>query len=195
MAGDNTRILVPQMARLYLAPVGTAAPADPIVAPAADWVDVGYFTPDSLAWATDPSFEEVQSHQSSYPTRRWQTSDAATIEVDLQEWSEANFQAVFGGGTIVEVPSSVGPPVVAQHFKFSPPAVGARVETAAMIEIIDGTKRYRMIVPKCQQNEGAEISLEKTSESTLPLRLSVIGSDVGDPWYLLTNDEAFTPPS
>lgn len=194
MAGDATRIVVAQMARLYLAPVGTAAPVDPVTAPAAAWKDVGYFTPDSLAWSTDPNFEEVQSHQSNYPTRRWQTSDAANIEVDLQEWSVLNFQAVYGGGTIVTVPASVGPPVVAEHYKFSPPAVGARTETAAMIEIVDGTNIFRMVVPRCQQNEGAEISLERTSESTLPLRLTVIGSDVGDPWYLMTTATSFTPP-
>lgn len=193
MAGDATRILVPQMARLYMAPVGTAAPADPVVTPDAAWKDVGYFTPDSLSWSTDPNFEEVQSHQSSYPTRRWQTSDAATVEVDLQEWSEANFKAIFGGGTVVEVPAVPGPPAVALHYKFSPPAIGARTETACMIEIIDGTKHYRMIIPKCQQTEGAEISLEKTSESTLPLRLSVIASDIGDPWYLITDDPGFDP--
>jgi hypothetical protein len=183
------------MARLYLAPVGTAAPADPVVAPDAAWVDVGYFTPDSLSWSTDPSFEEVQSHQSNYPTRRWQTADAATVEVDLQEWSLANFQAIYGGGTVVEVPASPGPPEIALHYKFSPPAIGTRTQTAAMIEIVDGTSRYRMIIPKCEQTEGAELSLEKTSESTLPLRLSIIGSDVGDPWYLITTASSFEPPA
>lgn len=193
MAGDDTRILIPQMARLFLAPVGTAAPADPVVALAAAWKDVGYFTPDSLQWATDPAFEEVTSHQSNYPTRRWQTADSATVQVDLQEWSEVNFKAVFGGGTVTTVPASVGPPAIALHYKFSPPAVGARTQTACIIEIIDGAKRYRMIIPKCEQAEGAEISLEKTSESTLPLRLAIIGSDVGDAWYLLTSDSAMTP--
>lgn len=187
MAGDATRILVPQMARVWLSPVGTAAPADPVIAPAAGWVDVGYFTPDSLQFATDPNFEEVQSHQSNFPTRRWQTTDAATISVDLQEWSVANFQAVYGGGTVTEV---TGPPA---HFKFSPPAVGARTQTAAMIEVIDGSKHYRLIVPKCEQNSGAELNLQKTSESTLPLRLAVIGSDVGDSWYLITDDPNFDP--
>lgn len=193
MATDATRILVPQMARVYLAPVGTAAPADHIVAPAAAWKDVGYFTPDSLKWSTDPSFEEVQSHQSNYPTRRWQTADAASVEVDLQEWSDNNFQSIYGGGTVVMVPAVVGPPAVAMYYKFSPPAVGARVGTACMIEVVDGTKRYRMIIPKCEQNAGGEVSLNKTSESTLPLRLVVIGNDVGDPWYLITNDTAFDP--
>lgn len=193
MAGDETRILIPQNARVYLAPVGTAAPADPVVAPDAAWKDVGYFTPDSLSWSTDPSFEEVTSHQSNYPTRRWQTGDAATVEVDLQEWSETNFKAIYGGGTVIEVPASPGPPEVVQHYKFSPPAVGARTQTACMIEIIDGVKRYRMMIPKCEQSEGAEISLEKTSEATLPLRLSIIGSDVGDAWWLMTTDEGFAP--
>jgi len=189
VAGDATRILVPQMARVFLAPVGTLAPTDPVSTLDPDWVDVGYFTPDSLSWSTDPSFEEVTSHQSNFPTRRWQTGDSATIQVDLQEWSLTNFQAVFGGGTVTVVP---GPPA---HYKFVPPAIGARTEISCIVEIIDGTKQYRLIIPRCEQNEGAEISLEKTSESTLPLRLAIIGSDVGDPWYLLTNDPAFEPPT
>lgn len=193
MAGDSTRITVPQMARVYLAPVGTEAPADPVVAPDAAWVDVGLFTPDSLSWATDPNFEEVSSHQSNFPTRRWQTSDNATVEVDLQEWSADNFKAVFGGGTITEVPADPGPPAVAAHYKFVPPEVGGRTQTACMVEIIDGSKHYRLLIPRCEQNEGAEISLEKTSESTLPLRLAIIGSDVGDPWWIMTDDPAFAP--
>lgn len=193
MAGDATRILVPQMARVYLAPVGTAAPGDPVSTPDEDWLDVGYFTPDSLKWTTDPSFEEVQSHQSNFPTRRWQTADAATVEVDLQEWSGQNFKAIYGGGTIVEVAAVVGPPAYVLHYKFSPPAIGSRTQTACMIEVIDGIHHYRMIIPKCEQNEGAELALEKTSESTLPLRLTIVGSDVGDPWYMLTDSPSFDP--
>lgn len=187
MAVDSDRILIPQLARVYLAPVGTEAPADPVISPAVDWREVGYFSPDSLQWATDPSFEEVRSHQSAYPTRTWQTQDSATVQVDLQEWSGENFRAVFGGGTVTQV---TGPPV---HYRFTPPAIGSRQQVACMIEVIDDTKHYRMIIPKCEQREGAEISLNKTSESTLPLRLTVIGSDVGDPWYLITDDEAFAP--
>lgn len=187
MAVNTNRILVAQVARFYLAPVGTAAPADPVVAPAAAWKEVGYFTPDSLAFNTDLNFEEIRSHQSDYPTRRFQTEASAIIEVDLQEWSGDNLKAVHGGGTITEI---AGPPI---HYKFSPPAVGGRVQTAAMIEIIDGTKHYRTIVPKCEQNEGVEVAYEKASEAALPLRLAVVASDVGDPWYTITDDPAFEP--
>jgi hypothetical protein len=193
MGTDATRIVVAQMARVWLAPVGTAAPADPVVAMPTGWRDVGLFTPDSLGWSTDPSFEEVRSHQSNYPTRRFQTEDAATVEVDLQEWSGENFKAVYGGGTITTVPASPGPPAVALHYKFTPPVVGGRQTIAACIEIIDGNKHYRRIIPKCEQTEGVEQTFEKTSESTLPLRLSILGSDIGDPWYDRTDDPAFVP--
>jgi len=237
--GDATRIVVAQMARVWLAAVGTPAPGDPVMAMPTGWKEVGLFTPDSLGWATDPSFEEVRSHQSNYPTRRFQTEDAATAEVDLQEWSGENFKSVYGGdtvveevrshqsnyptrrfqtedaataevdlqewsgenfksvyggGTVVEVPAVPGatPPTIL-HYKFTPPPVGGRSNVAACIELIDGLKHYRRIVPVCTQNEGVAQSFEKTSESTLPLRLAVLGSDIGDPFYDLTDDEAFEP--
>lgn len=191
--GNANNIVVAQMARVYLAPVGTAAPAGPDTVMPADWREVGLFTPDSLSWATDPSFEEVRSHQSAYPTRRFQTEDAASAEVDLQEWSGENFKAVYGGGTVEEIAAVVGPPAIPLHYKFSPPAIGGRSSVAAVIEIIDGDKHYRRIIPRCEQSEGVEQSFERTSESTLPLRLSVLGSDIGDPWYDLTDDPAFEP--
>jgi hypothetical protein len=184
---------VAQMARVWLAPVGTAAPAGPAAAMPTGWREVGLFTPDSLSWSTDPSFEEVRSHQSNYPTRRFQTEDAATVQVDLQEWNGENFKAVYGGGTITTVAAVTGPPAIPQHFRYSPPGIGGREQVEACIEIQDGTKHYRRIVPKCEQNEGVEQSFEKTSESTLPLRLSILGSDIGDPWYDLTDDPAFMP--
>lgn len=187
--GNKTRIVVAQMARVYLAVPGTAAPADATTALAAAWKEVGYFTPDSLGWSTDPSFEEVRSHQSNYPTRRFQTEDAATAEVDLQEWSEANFKAVYGGGTVTEILPAMTP----AQYKFSPPAIGARTQVAAVLEITDGAKHYRRVIPLAEQSEGVEQTFERTSESTLPLRLTVIGADVGDPWYDLTDDPAFAP--
>jgi hypothetical protein len=180
-------IVIPQMARVWLAVVGTAAPADPEIAPAPAWKDVGYFTPDSLGWSTDPSFEEVRSHQSAYPTRRFQTEDSASVEVDLQEWSGDNFKAVYGGGEIVDV---AGPPA---HFKFTPPEIGGRTETAVMIEIIDGTNHLRRIIPRAFQVEGVEQSFNRTSESVLPLRLAVLGSDAADPWYDITDIDSFDP--
>jgi hypothetical protein len=188
---DATNILIPGMARVWLAPVGTVAPDGPTVSMPTGWKDVGLFTPDSLSWATDPSFEAVNSHQSNYPTRRFQTSDAATVQVDLQEWKGDNLKAVYGGGTITEVTPSGGGGT--PYFRFSPPSIGQRTSVAVCIEIIDGTHHLRRIVPRAEQTEGVSTDFNKTAESLLPLRLSVLGGDIGDPWYDISDIASWDP--
>lgn len=184
MATTPARVTVAGMARLYLASTGTSFPADATASLPGGWTEVGLFTQDSLKFSTDPNFEDVTAHQSAYPVRTIQTSDAATLEVDLLEWSEPNFKFVFGGGTITEITPGV-------QFKFSPPAIGARVEKAAIAEVTDGTKLYRLCIPRCQQQQGAQLELNRTSAATLPLRLKILGGDSGDAWYMLTSDTAF----
>ncbi|MFE7072557.1 IPT/TIG domain-containing protein [Streptomyces sp. NPDC057620] len=195
MAGEttnNNQILIPQLSRMWLAPVGTVAPADATVAMPEGWYTVGLFTEDSMKFNSEPNFEQVRSAQSSYPTRTFQTTDAATVEVDLQQWSIRNFKAVYGGGSITAVSPAAGG---GKHFRFAPPRIGGRTEIAACIEIIDGGKHYRYIIPRTMQMEGVSKELAKTKESVLPLRLAVQGGDDTDAWYVVTDDPAFQPPA
>ncbi|MDH6628660.1 hypothetical protein M2271_006493 [Streptomyces sp. LBL] len=194
MAGEttnNNQIVIPSITRLYLAPVGATAPDDATVAMPAALRSVGLTTEDSLKFNSEPNFEQVKSAQSSYPTRTFQTSDAATIEVDLQQWSGANFRSVYGGGEIAEITPSGGG--TGKHYKFTPPRIGSRTEVMAVIEVIDGGKHYRYVIPRCMQMEGVSKDLAKTKEAVLPLRLAVQGGDDLDAWYVLTDDPAFAP--
>ncbi|MBG7704917.1 hypothetical protein HCJ76_44350 [Streptomyces sp. MC1] len=194
MAGETTnatQIVVPARTLVWLAPVGTTAPADATTAMGAEWYSVGLTTEDSLKFNEEPQFETVKSAQSDYPSRTFQTSDSATIEVDLQQWNGKNFKAVFGGGTITEVTPTGGG--TGKHYKFVPPKVGGRSEIAAVIEVIDGGKHYRYIVPRAMQMEGVQNDLQKAKEAVLPLRLAVQGGDDADAWYLLTDDPSFAP--
>ncbi|MFF4188103.1 hypothetical protein ACFYZ9_33405 [Streptomyces sp. NPDC001691] len=197
MAGDitnATQIVVPARTRVWLAPVGTVAPADATVAMGAGWYSVGLTTEDSLKFQEEPQFETVKSAQSDFPSRTFQTSDAATVEVDLQQWSGQNFKAVFGGGKISEI-TPTGGTGTPKHYRFTPPPIGGRSEVAAVLEVIDGEKAYRYVIPRAMQMEGVQTDLQKSKESTLPLRLAVQGGDGTEAWYLLTNDSAFAPPA
>ncbi|GAA5071034.1 phage tail tube protein [Streptomyces similanensis] len=186
---NNNEIVIPSITRIYLAPVGTVAPADATSALDPALRSVGLTTEDSLKFNSEPNFEQVKSAQSSYPTRTFQTSDAATVEVDLQQWSGVNFQAVYGGGTISEI--TVTGQTGVKHYKFTPPRIGSRTEVMAVIEVIDGGKHYRYVIPRCMQMEGVSKDLAKTKEAVLPLRLAVQGGDDLDAWYVLTDDPAF----
>ncbi len=186
---DSGRLVVPSRVYVYIAPTGTVAPADATVALATAWVNVGHTTPDSLSFSTEPEFEEVPSAQSDFPVRRFQTSEGATVSVDLLEWSRANFLSAYGGGTFTQISVDPAP----RQYKFVPPALGARTEKSCILEVIDGTKVYRYIFPRVIQVEGVENSLNKGASSTLPLRLAVLGADATDPWYVLSNDPALAP--
>lgn len=188
MATTASRILIPGRARVYLGPVGTPQPTDPNAAFDPALVEVGHFSDDSLTFTTDPSFEEVRSHQSDYAVRRYQTEDNATLEVDLHEWSAENLQNVFGGGTVTSLGNGV--------WKFAPPALGGRDEVMCVVKFTDGKvaggvtdRTYAIVIPRAMQVEGVDTSLNKSENAILPLRLSVLGADVGEAWYMLTTDD------
>lgn len=185
---NSQEFLTPSRAYTYLGEPGTVAPVDAAVDLDPDWVYVGYTTPDSLSFNTEPEFAEVQSHQSDFPTKRMQTSESATVSVDLQQWNAGNIVAVYGGGAVVEV-GTTG----TGNFKFTPPRLGGRAEKSAIVEVVDGTKHYRWIFPRVMQIEGVSAELQKGQEARLPLRLAVLGDDSADPFYLLTDDPAFAP--
>lgn len=187
MSQNANNTLVPARTYVYLAPVGSTAPADESATLDTAWKEVGHTTTDSLSFATDAQFENIKSAQSNYPIREYLTEESASLSVDLLEFSGANFKSVYGGGQIVEVGTTGS-----GHFKFSPPS-GTRTEVSAIIEVRDGSKVYRYVFPKVIQREGVESQLHKGASNTLPLRLSVVGADGVDPWYLLTNDPAFDP--
>ncbi|MEU4703397.1 hypothetical protein [Nonomuraea dietziae] len=193
MGSEN--LFVAQIAALYLAPVGTTAPEGPAAAMPAGWKNVGMFTPDSLQWSGDPEFQEQEAHQSPYPVKVWQTKDAASLEVELLEWSADNFKAVYGGGSIEKVTPAGGG--VAEYYKYVPPAIGTRTEVAAVLELGDGTRRMRRIIPRCMQREGVQHEMGRDAAATLPLNLSVLGSDVGSAFYDVFNlaFTSFAPPA
>lgn len=183
---DKNEILIPARTYLHLAPVGTVAPVDSTVALGTGWVNVGFTTPDSLSFATEPEFQEVPVAQSDYPALRFQTSESATVGIVLQQWNAHNFQAVYGGG---EVTAGAG----TGEFKYVPPKIGERLETAAIVETIFGARSYRFVFPRAMQMEGVSLDMQKGQEARLPLSLGILGGDLADPWYLLTNDPAFDP--
>lgn len=187
---DSTQLLVPARTYAYLAEPGTPAPADASATLDPGWINVGHTTPDSMSFATSPEFDEVSSAQSDFPVRRFQTSESGSVSVDLLQWSDVNFQSAYGGGVVTSLTVATG---AAPQYKFVPPKIGDRKEKSLLLEVIDGTKRYRYVFPRTFQNEGIENSLSKGAAATLALRMAILGSDVADAWYLLTNDPAFNP--
>lgn len=173
---------------LWLGPTGSTIPAD-LTDPTGPIFNVGLTNPESCRFRVSPEFERVFAHQSNYPVKILQTADAAGMDVDLMQWNGDNFKAVYGGGTITEVE---GTPAL---YKFVPPGFGGRAELVALLDVFDGAKQYRFVAPRVFNESEVETALDKTPEARLPLRLSILGGDATDAWYMICNDPAFAPPA
>lgn len=187
---DPTKIVQARNVKMWLTKAaGATFPADLSDPTGTGFWFAGATDEESLKFPHKPTWQEVTAHQSDYPVKMIQTKSEGSVQITLKEWSAQNFQAVYGGGTFTEI---AGPPAL---HRFAPPAFNVGLELGCLFDVLSGTYTYRFIVPRCQNLDGVELELPKTKESLLPLSLAILGTDGTDPWYLLTDDPAFTAPA
>lgn len=184
MTVDASQIVIPGTASFSLGAVGSTMPASEASSLDAAFKDAGLTTEDGTTFSGNPTFGEVRSHQSPYPTRVFKSTDSAVLAVVLQQFNGRNIKTGLGGGTLTVV--------TAGHYKYVPPSGTTSAPTAAIFDWAD-TYLYRLCIPKCRARAGLAIPLRRTSEIQLPLNLEVEGGNASDPWYLLTNDPEFDP--
>ncbi len=179
---NANQIVVGASGNVYVAPVGTAAPTDLTTAMAAAWIDLGFLTEDGVTFTPSWDIEEISAWQSFRPVRRISTSRSEEVSFEMQQWNKFNFPLAFGGGSVTTT--------TGVH-KFIPPTASARDERAMVIDWADGTKKYRLIIPKGEVTDGGEMNLTRTDSASLPVTFAINGTDGTDPFYLLTDDAAF----
>ena len=180
---DSADLVVAATGRVYTAPVGTAAPADESVALAAAWIDLGYTTEDGVTLTPEWETEEVRAWQARQPIRRIRVSETAGVSFTMMQWNINTVPFGFGGGTIT-VPT-------AGKYKFTPSSTGATDERALIVQWQDGTKDYRLVIPKGEVGSLGDVSLNRQGTANLEVQFGVVGTDGSDPWYLLTDDPNF----
>lgn len=184
MARDVNAIVVGGDGDVWVAAVGTAAPADESAAPAAGWEKLGWIQEDGVTFRDQEDDTEVPAWQSFYALRRLIESKSAEAEFTLRQIDKSTIVVAMRGGSVSTV--SAG------HYKFTPPQPSAGIFSRAfLIDVIDGTDKYRFVIPKATVQEGVETQFQRTAPADLPLTISALGADATDPWYLLTNDAAF----
>lgn len=185
MGNDADQITVGGNGRVKVAPVGTAAPASISVAASATWVDLGYLDPDGVTFTDGKTVEPIDVWQSFYPARRIVTEKVANASFNLRQWNADTVPFAFGGGSVTE--DAPG------EYRYTPPAPGTIDERAMLIEWEDGSKKYRLILPRGMVEEDVETQLTKANAADLPITFGILGTEGVDPWYTQTDDPAFAP--
>lgn len=183
MGKDTDEIVVGANGTVWTAAVGTVAPVDQAAAPGVGWTDLGYTSEDGLTFNDSKTLEVIRVWQLFHAARRIVTERDTTMSFVLRQWNADTVPFAFGGGTLTEPTPG--------NYKFVPPDPEDVGEKALMLDWVDGTKHYRLIIPRGTVTEAIESNLVRTAAADLPIGFGVLGSDGVDPWTLLTDDPAF----
>lgn len=183
MAQNTDEIRIAPQGDIYVAPVGTTAPADEDAAWPAGWTNLGLTTEDGVGLADSKTLVLIRAWQLFYPARRAINERDFSIKFGLLQWNKQTVSLAFGG-TTTTTPS-------AGHYKVAPPSPSQIDYRAVGVEWADGSLHYRLIMPKALNAETVETMLKRANESVLPITMGLVGVAGQDPWYVLTDDPAF----
>ena len=162
---------------LYLAPTGTAFPADPTAAPAVAWVDVGY-SDEGWSFNVDRNVEDVNVAEELDPIDVLQTSREIHVVGASAQASLENIKTAMGGGTISTV---VGPPA----YKRLVAGTADQLERNALLLRVKapGTNKNRDIqIPTIVSVAAIELGHRKAPDKSLVAMdfraLKVTGSNI-----------------
>lgn len=122
MARDVTAILV-GTGTLYLAPIGTAFPTNPVTAPDAAFEDIGY-SEEGWTIEADKTVEDVFVAELIDPVGSFKTAQTIRITGNMAQVGLEQLQFAFGGGTIATGSPAVGydtytPPITDEFDEFA----------------------------------------------------------------------------
>ena len=185
MAIDTDEVVVGADGAVYVAPVGTAGPTDIATALNASFVDLGYVSEDGVEMTPGVEMNPIPAWQSFYPIRHVVTGRSLELGFSLLQWNEDSIKLAFGGGTVTP---TAGPPA---YYTYTPPAPEDVDYRALVIEWEDGTKDYRLHIPRALVTDVGSITLQRSDPAGLDLTFSLAAAESGSEFTLITNDPAF----
>jgi len=177
-------ILVGQNGQAYVAPLGTAEPANVASSLDAAFVELGIISEDGAKPVDSKETVDIPGWQSFYTYRTIVTKRDFRVGFVMREWKRETFALAFGGGTFVDQGGGMT--------KYEPPSPETIDERVFVLDWQDGDANYRLVIPRCQVVEAVETQLARTVAADLPVTLAVLAPATGAlPWYPLTDAEQF----
>jgi len=185
MSNDATQIVVGSGGAIYIAPeISNPSLPTSVNATLSSFSEMGYISEEGISASFGVEVADIAAFQSLLPVRRVVTGRTADISFTMRQWNAGTFAVALGGGSYELTASG--------DYRFNPPEDGdALQELTAVVEWQDGTKKYRLVIPRCVIVENVETSIVRDAAADLPVTLSVLGVEGQDAWYMITDDPAF----
>lgn len=184
MALNADEVRVALNGNIYVAPVGTTAPADLTSAWGAGWSDLGYLNDDGveMEYATDT--EDIMAWQSLSPVRKVLTSVDMTMAFTAIQLRAAAVTLYFPDSTISEVSAGT-------VYKLDIPAAPGPSEHAFGFEWVDGNITNRVILPRGEVTDRESINHQRGEAVGLGMTVSAYASSAPELAIWLSNDPSW----
>lgn len=153
---------------LYLAPAGTAPPADTTAAWAAPWAVLGYISDDGPTVGQSTDTNEIVPWQSMVPLRTVITKRAVTMQFILWQINDMTVALYF----------DADPPTPAVDGSF---AMDVRSDQgghlyAVGIDTADGDRAMRLVFPRANLTDAGDMQIKRGEAVPLDVKLSALDS-------------------
>lgn len=182
MPKNTNEIVVGANGTVRVAPYGTALPTTVAAAPNAAFIDLGYVSEDGVTIKDAKTTSDINVWQSFYAARKLITARDFSISFVLRQWSGPQVEFAFGGATVT---------AAGGEFKVSPPAAETLDIRSMLVDWSDGSKNFRLVIPRGIVSEDVETKLVRDAAADLPIGFSVLAVDGVDPYNIYTNDATF----
>lgn len=161
MAYNDEAVVKIATAHFYLAPKGTAAPANPLK-PGSEWEDVGHTTLDSILSMSSEGGEKTVL--GSLQNRNLRTSYAdknTTFNFAIHQFDDKGLKLYLGSNAVTDASGRIGPA-----------DTPAPTNSAWLVVVEDGDRYFDFYAPSADIIGSEDLSLDDT-ESLASLPLSV----------------------
>lgn len=150
MTTDATLVQVAATGAIYMSTIGATAPTNATAAWSTAWGEFGYIGEDGFTENPSMDNEEIKAWQSGAIVRRVITGSGLEFSFMAIETNLRTLDLFYPGSVITAV---TGPPVETRVDVKAPVVV----PKAFGFDVIDGTKRTRIVVPRATLTDRGEV--------------------------------------
>ena len=151
---DSAEVRIGYAGVAYIGAVGAVAPTDLVTAWGVDWTDLGLISEDGLTEGTDQDRTEIRAWGYDAPVRTQISRKVTTFGLTFLESNSEVLSLYHSVATDDMTSAGVGD---AQYASFVQGQNTDPDVRALGLDIIDGTRRFRFIIPRCEVTDRGDI--------------------------------------
>jgi hypothetical protein len=170
---------------LYIAPLGTALPADTTTALDAAWKPLGYTTDDGVEQMMDIESDDIMSWQDKSPVRTIIKSRVLSFKFSLLQWNPETLSLYMGAPT--PKPGTDG------SFTLNLDMGDVPTEHALLVDLEDYGKKIRIGMLRTILTDADSLTLQRGQAAPLGITVKALAVNGKTGAYIVGPDVAKTP--